>query len=128
MFKILKKADILLFVLLLLLGVGLSVAGFVSGDSESSKRSVVISVAGEIYGTYDLSQNQEILIDEDGHFNKVIIKDGRVQITEANCHNLLCVKQGSISKVNQMIICLPHRLLVEITGEQEGGDVDVISG
>ena len=86
-----------------------------------------ISVAGEFYGSYPLDKDDEINISHNGHLNKVIIKDGQVQMAEASCHNQLCVNQGIISKTNQQIICLPNRVVVRIVSAQ-GGDVDVISG
>ena len=131
MFKIIKKADIVLFVLLLVLGIALSVPGFVSAfGSGDSNLAVEIRVSGELMGSYDLSQNQEIPIKDGEHLNKVIIKDGRVQMVEASCHNQLCVKQGEISRPGQAIICLPNRVTVETRGgaNSSGGDPDVISG
>ena len=130
MFKIIRKSDIVLFFVLLAIGIALSIPGFMSGKSSSGV--VEISVEGKPYGIYDLSQNTEIPIQQGDHLNKVIIKDGAVQITEATCHNKDCVKQGTISKVNQSIICLPNRVVVRIapgsSESSEGGGVDVISG
>ena len=128
MFKIIKKADIVLFLVLIIISIGLSAAGFVLGSSPTDQKQVVISVAGSDYGTYDLNQDQEIDIERGEHFNKVIIKNGTAQISEANCHNQLCVHQGSIQKVNQRIICLPNRVMVEIIGVPEGGEPDVVTG
>ncbi|MBR3211990.1 MAG: NusG domain II-containing protein, partial [Firmicutes bacterium] len=79
---------------------------------------------GEIYGTYPLSEDREIIIENAGHINKITINDGQVQMTEASCHNQICVKHGAISKDNETIVCLPNRVVVRI--ESEGGDYDVV--
>ena len=131
MFKIIRKADIALFFVLVTLGIVLSILGLFNGAGKadgSSPALVKISVAGNPYGTYDLSTNQEIEITNGQNLNKVIIKDNEVQMIEANCHNKVCIKQGRISKPGQTIICLPNRVLVQIEGASEGGDPDVISG
>ena len=130
MLKIIKKADIFLFVLLVILGLALSIPGFVSRGSEGSAGvpTVAIRVAGEVFDSCPLNQEKTITVPQGNHLNKVIIKDGKVQMEEATCHNQLCVKQGTISKVHQRIICIPNRVVVEIVSSTDGGDVDVISG
>ena len=87
---------------------------------------MVVTTSGQVYGSYDLSQDQEIVIQTDGHQNKITINQGVAQITEADCHNHLCIKQGGISKINQSIVCLPNRVVVRIIGEE--AEVDAISG
>ena len=154
MLKIIRKADIVLFILLVLLGLGLSLPALVNAFAagESAGAVVEISVAGEVRERFPLDSNREILIVQDGdqvtiesisdsnsghlgrnygHLNKVIIKDSTVQMSEADCHNQLCVKQGTITKAGQAIVCLPNRVVIRILGERdssEGGDADVISG
>ena len=44
----------------------------------------------------------------------------------ANCNDALCVKQGNISKVGQTIICLPHKLIIEIKGDELDSKDDLI--
>lgn len=33
---------------------------------------------------------------------------------EADCPDKYCVKQGEINKIRQNIVCLPHKIVVEI--------------
>lgn len=47
--------------------------------------------------------------------NTVEIKNGSVKITEADCKNQLCVKQGSVKNAGESIICLPNRVVVEVS-------------
>lgn len=121
--KIVKKADIILFAILVL-GSGLLFTLSFIGSSDGAQ--VVIRSEGKLYGTYNLHEDQTIEVENGNHMNKIIIKDGKVQMSEASCHNQLCVNQGSISKGNQAIVCLPNRVVVEIIGGEE--DYDVISG
>jgi len=49
--------------------------------------------------------------------NTVEIKDGKVRVISADCPDKICVEHKSISKVGETIVCLPHRLVVEIVDE-----------
>lgn len=122
MFRIIKKADIILFICLILIGGALSYLAF-SGSSTGDL--VVVKVNGEIYGKYSLSKNRTITVNRDGHMNKITIKGGKVQVSKSSCKNQICVKQGSISTTHQSIVCIPNRVVVSIEGKD--GEYDVIS-
>lgn len=57
--------------------------------------------------------------------NVVEVSGGRVRVREADCPNQDCVNQGWIDSSSQQIVCLPHKLYVDIVGGQ-GSDVDVL--
>lgn len=122
MFKIINKADIVLFICLLLMGLALSAWSFAAGGTGQR---AVVTVDGQHYGTYSLFENQTIEIQQKNHLNKITIKDGTVQMTYSDCHNQVCVKDGSISMANQSIVCLPNKVMVEITGGE--GELDAVS-
>lgn len=62
-------------------------------------------------------------------YNLIEIGDGKVRVIEADCPDKLDVKQGYISEPNEIIVCLPNRLVIEIIGgeEDEEGDIDYIT-
>ena len=122
MFRIIKKADIILFFCLILIGGALSYLAF-SGSSTGDL--VVVKVNGEIYGKYSLSKDRTITVNRNGHMNKITIKGGKVQVSKSSCKNQICVKQGSISTTHQSIVCIPNRVVVSIEGK--GDEYDVIS-
>lgn len=62
-----------------------------------------------------------VLEDENGS-NTVLVEKGRIRISEADCPDQICVKQGWISDGTVPIVCLPHKLVVEIVGT--GGELD----
>ena len=53
--------------------------------------------------------------------NVLTIRDGRADMTEADCPDKLCVHQKAISKNHEMIVCLPNKVVVEVTGSEENG-------
>ena len=85
--------------------------------------SVTIEVAGKSYGTFRLNENRRIPITSSLGTNVIVIEDGFVYMEEADCKDGLCVKQGKKSYNGESIICLPHRVLVTVTGSSQS-DVD----
>ncbi len=63
---------------------------------------------------------------ETGGYNKLVIKDGYADITEASCPDKLCVHQNKIHYNNETIVCLPNKLVVKIVSDDES-EVDVIA-
>jgi hypothetical protein len=50
-----------------------------------------------------------------GH-NTVHVEHGSIAVSEADCPDQICVHQGAIETGALPIVCLPHRLVVEIGG------------
>lgn len=119
MFKIIKKADIILLIVLLALGLFFSWLAM-SGKTSGSK--VLVRVNGKDYGTYSLAQDRTITIRQNGHVNKFIIKNGAVQMIHSNCKNKNCIHQGKIRETGTSIVCLPNRVTLEIKGGKAGYD------
>ena len=122
-----KKADIVLLIIILVVGIPLSVLSLTEGIGGDKVR---ISLDGEIYGVYPLGEDREIDVTEDGHTNHITIKDGQVSMSYSTCLNQVCVNTGAISETKDSIVCLPNRVVVEIisSGDGKGGDADVVSG
>lgn len=117
-----KKGDILLVCIVLVLGI----AGFfmIKYTNREDGGTLTVTVDGEVYGTYNLSENQEISLDMDGWHNRFEIRDGEVSMIEADCPDQYCVDHIPIDKVNETIVCLPHRVVLEITRGGEEREVD----
>jgi hypothetical protein len=49
-----------------------------------------------------------------------------VRVKEAHCPNLICVKEGWISR--GAIVCLPNRIVVLVGGGKARKDVDAVTG
>lgn len=111
-----RKNDIILFTLILVLS-GLVWLGISLVRNEGAY--AVVTLDGELYGTYPLNVDSEIRIGDDVQYNILVIKDGKAMITEASCPDKLCVGQGAKEYDTQSIICLPNKLVVEIKGGEE---------
>ena len=62
-----------------------------------------------------------------GGSNILVIQDGQAWLSEADCPDKLCVKQGRIHYSGQVITCLPNRLTVTVEGGESDG-VDLVVG
>lgn len=91
---------------------------------------VQITLDGTIYGSWPISSDRAIDVDTDHGHNRVVIENGTVRMEEADCPDGYCVDRGSISLCSETIVCLPHRLVVQIrNGEEQTGEdaFDVIA-
>ncbi|MDR1042340.1 MAG: NusG domain II-containing protein [Clostridiales Family XIII bacterium] len=114
-----RKHDIALFVVLIVAGVILfAVIDFMKAEGAS----VDVHVDGKVVASYPLSTDREVELGYNGH-NSLVIKEGQAKVTGADCPDKLCVKQKAISREGETIVCLPHRLVVKISGG-EGSGVD----
>lgn len=86
---------------------------------------------GEVIERIDLSRAEEprdiTVKSKDGGYNTVHIEGGSVSVTDSDCPDRLCVKQGAIENGVRPIICLPHKLAVKIVTSSDS-DVDAIVG
>ena len=75
-----------------------------------------------VAGRYEIAQ-------ADGSLNVVRVADGAVWMEEANCRDGLCIRQGRMKNGAKTIVCLPHKVVVQIEGDtpqNEHSDLDVI--
>lgn len=122
--KNIKKADIILLIILVCAGLAMT---WFSTAASSGGRKAVVSVDGKVYGTYDLSKNRTVTVRQNGHKNKIVIKNGKVQMAYSTCRNQVCVEHSAISRTNQQIVCLPNRVMIRIEGKDSNEDIDAYS-
>jgi hypothetical protein len=76
----------------------------------------------------EVEESHEINVTtEDGNVNIVLVEPGQISVRYATCPDQVCVLQGPISNSARPIVCLPHRLSIEITDGSET-DIDVVAG
>lgn len=108
---------------LLLLGglaaVGLALFALLSLGRDDGVQ-VLVRVDGVVTQRFSLSEPRSYTIQtRDEGLNELRIDDGAVWLESANCPDCLCVKQGKIRYAGESIICLPHGVVVELSGQDE---------
>lgn len=125
MFKEIKKGDVLLLAAFLaaalLIALSPILRNALSSHRNHKEENAVleIRIAGDLYGTYSLSEDQTLEIHNSYGNNTLTISGGTAVMTASDCRNQICVRSGGISEPGQMIVCLPHRLSVEILPASE---------
>ena len=112
------KREFYLVLTILLLVCGCTLANRVLFSEPGAKVEVALITDNSektVLETFDLSQDTTYTIStEPQGMNVLNIQDGTVWISEADCPNQDCVKQGKISMNGEMLVCLPHRITVSI--------------
>lgn len=106
-----KKKEILFFIIILIAaGIFCIIAPKINTTSDS----VSVSIDGELYQQFDLSNSENITIETEQGYNILKIQNHTAKVIEADCPDQLCVQQKSISHTGELIVCLPHKMVVEI--------------
>ena len=108
-----RKTDIILIAVILIISAVFVLYGlFISEPTKS----VYIFVNNEEIGNYSIVENQKIELDFDGIIGgTVVISDGFVWVENFGCPDKLCEKTGKISRVGEVIICLPNKMIIRIS-------------
>ena len=109
--RLVSGADlILLAVVLLLAGAALV---FYETHKEQGKL-VRIQVGSETVEVLPLGKDRTYDVKTGEGSNTVVIKSGTVSVESADCPDKICVRHKPVDSVGETIICLPHKLVVEV--------------
>ena len=88
-----------------------------------------VRIDGKLYGNYSLAENQTVDLQGEDFVSRLEIRDGAADMTEADCPDQICVKHRPVRFRGETIVCLPHRLVVEVISDQEesSGGLDAVS-
>lgn len=81
---------------------------------------VVVTVNGEVYATYALSENVEVDIRTGANgeqLNRLVIRDGQATVETASCPDGICAAHHPVSRDGESIICLPHKVVISVEGK-----------
>lgn len=100
---------------------------FITSDMliyESDVIFVEINLNGDIIHKLSIEDDVEILV-EDNYQNLVVIEGNSVKVINSTCPDGVCENFGNIQKEGQTIICMPNKLIIQISGTQT--EIDVIT-
>ncbi|MCL2051167.1 MAG: NusG domain II-containing protein [Lachnospiraceae bacterium] len=122
-----KKAD-LYIILTVLLPALIGAALLYGTNTKYQSMTAEIYLAGELSDIIPLAQGVDEITIHSGEkgYNILRIEADGIYFTEANCQSQICVKSGKFYHPGQMLICLPHRVLVRLNGQAERG-IDAIA-
>lgn len=112
-----KKGDFIIILSVVLLVAGSAATTLLLSGNAPAK--VVVTVAGEKKQEFSLNEDIEVKLETEDGYNILKIEDGKADVISADCYSNDCVHQKKISKNGEMIVCLPHKMVVQITSYEE---------
>ena len=111
-----KKEIIILAIVVVLLAAVLLVMNILGSHGG---RRLVITVDGEAYRTIVLTDqtNMNFTIETPDGYNEVVITNGVVDVVSSDCKNQVCVDTKPAQRVFDKIVCLPHKVILEIAAD-----------
>lgn len=95
--------------------------------SDLMGNTVLIKVDSREYKKLSLDQNQEFEIKTKFGKNKIKIQDKNVTMISADCKDGVCLDYKPIKNDGEIIVCLPHRVTIEIISQNNQVE-DTIDG
>ena len=105
--------------ILLLAAALLCAGGFLLIRNADTGSVAVIRVDGQVRDRIDLSkveESYEISIDTEYGHNTILVEPGAISVIDADCPDHVCIKQGKLTGGGLSLICMPHRLVIQIGG------------
>jgi hypothetical protein len=91
----------------------------VAGPRDETGRTVVVrSLKGESL-VLDLSRRQTVEVEGLLGTTTISIDEGTVRFIESPCPHRLCIKKGPVSRVGDLIACLPNGVVARIAGKSD---------
>jgi len=116
--KKIRKNDLILIAIVIAAALLLWAINLPHGSGDG--KVVMVTVDGEEYASLPLEEDNELIIkNRDGHTNLLIIKDGEAYVAEADCSNQVCVDTGKIKEEGELIVCLPHKVVITIENNKD---------
>lgn len=123
----LKKGDIIVIILIIC-----SIAGiflFSNRKISANSKYIRVTVDGKEVQKIHIDgklKGKTIKIDTDHGYNLLELTEKGIKISESDCPDKICIHMGEITEAGDMIVCLPHKLIVEIKSDNENSELDAV--
>lgn len=128
-----KRGDVLLVGLIVVIALAFLIPRWFFEDlSEKNHNNnplvANIKVDGKLVRSVELTEEEQIIeIETEDGLNILKVHDYGIEMIEADCPDQLCLTFGFVKRNGGTIVCLPHKMIVEIEGDPgEGDDIDAI--
>jgi hypothetical protein len=116
----LKKLDYVVIIILILFTIVSFFATLLIYNKKYDEKYVEIQINGKFYKKIPLDNHEEIInITTTDGTNSIEISKGKVHILDADCRDKICIKDGYKSNVGEMLVCLPHKVVIQIKGQNK---------
>ena len=128
--KFLKKTDIIIICVLLVLSVG---GYFVYKNVFSDTKAIAqIYYESELVKSIDLSEKKDYTfrLTQNDHVLIHVHSDGSISFEESDCADKVCINSGKLNLVGESAACLPNRIVIKLVSKDKynNNDIDIIVG
>jgi len=105
----------------------MAVAGLIAVkmySASSSGDTVKITGPDDMVVELPLDEDTRYVVSTELGNNTVVIQDRTVHIEDSDCKNHICMEEGTITTPGQSLICLPHKLVVQIVDSSDTSGTD----
>ena len=123
-----KKLDKVIIISVVILSLLIFASYKILNNKKYDKTYAGIYVENSLIKKVELipNHNEQFTINTKNGKNIVSVEGTKIRILDADCPDKICVKDGYISKPGQMLVCLPHKFMIEVKGETKE-DIDGLS-
>lgn len=123
-----KKGDIIISISLLVISILMAFTisnKNIEKISNNTSKLLRVEKNSKLLYELPLDEDREIVLQDNNKYNKIIIKDGKVYMKEANCRDQICVHMHHIKEMGETIICLPNQVFLEIIDPNSDTNNDI---
>ena len=91
---------------------------------------VTVTVDGEYFGEYSLSEDMEEYIysgENNAQYNHLVIREGKAFVDKASCPDGICSDHSAIFRDGESIICLPNKVVVTVNSRVSDDAPDAVA-
>lgn len=121
-----KKNDVILIAMILIVvAIGILLMNIFKTEGSFA----VVKIDGVETNKFSLSEDIEFIIEtgeNNEQKNTLVIKDGKAFVRDANCPDKICEGHQKISYKGETIVCLPHKVVIEIVADEVINELDAV--
>lgn len=121
-----KKNDVILIAIILgVVAIGILLMNIFKTEGSFA----VVKIDGVETNKFSLSEDIEFIIEtgeNNEQKNTLVIKDGKAFVRDANCPDKICEGHQKISYKGETIVCLPHKVVIEIVADEVINELDAV--
>ena len=106
-------------------------AAFLLQKGDTTGKIARIYQDGILLREIDLSSvgnSYEFTVETESGANTIAVRNGGICVSEADCGDQTCVNQGWLSGGVTPIVCLPHKLIIQLEDLDPSDALDAVAG
>jgi hypothetical protein len=124
-----KRGDILVIGVIVIVSLAFIIPRWFDRDTSEKNhnefKTAKITVDGKLFKEVKLTDEEKTVdVETDHGVNILKVHDHGIEMYDADCHDKVCISFGFVERTGGTIVCLPHKLMVEVEGPAEEDGID----